>query len=326
NTPTPPANNTPSTSGKKKCVPKTKSAGTPPARVAPTSTPAPAAASPVVYVPIRPVYAAPAPVTTSAAVVVPTTEAAAPTTEAAAPTSDAAAPASDEVVVATTTTAAAQPEPVTTEATTTDAPAPAPQEEVDTPAPAPAPQPEVTTTADVIPSPEPEVEAPAPAPQPVNLIAACANKDMSACYELSKTDNPPSYLQTADVITQCLGLANYAREHYTGKAPLTWDNNLAKFALLSAQLADAQGCSHCHSYSGSGEYNWAQNLYTSKGSCWDSYAGWVTNEASGDTDEENKKAGHFMNVVGTAIDWSAYSTIGCASSNDANKATVCNYI
>ncbi|KAJ3395999.1 hypothetical protein HDU80_010127, partial [Chytriomyces hyalinus] len=300
-----------------KCVPKTKTAGTPPAKVVPTSTPAPAA-SPVVYVPIKPVYAAPAPVTSSAAVVVPTSEVVVPTTE------EVVVPTTEEVVVATTTTAAAA-EPVTTEAATTEeAPAPAPQEEVDPPAP--APQPEVPTEE----VPEPVAEAPAPAPQPqpapMGLVAACANKDMSACYELSKSDNPPSYLQSADVVTQCLGLANYAREHYTGKAPLTWDNNLAKFALLSAQLADAQGCSHCHSYSGSGEYNWAQNLYTSKGSCWDSYTGWVTNEASGDTDEENKKAGHFMNVVGTAIDWSAYTTIGCASSNDANKATVCNYI
>ncbi|KAJ3236126.1 hypothetical protein HDU81_011161 [Chytriomyces hyalinus] len=214
-----------------------------------------------------------------------------------------------------------------------DAPAPAPQPEQPTeaPTPAPEPQPEPSTT-DIVSDPSINVaitaaivqESPAPVAQPVASAGKCSAENMPACALLVPFDNPPIELKTADVITQCVGLANYARRLYNPSAPpLVWSDALATRAKTSADYAAKLNCWNCHSDSGSGT-DWGQNLYLSKGSCWDSYTGWVTDEALAPS-EANPDQGHFKNVVGIAIAFSPYLSIGCGSSSIGSSATVCNY-
>ncbi|KAJ3241410.1 hypothetical protein HDU78_001823 [Chytriomyces hyalinus] len=235
---------------------------------------------------------------------------------------------------------APQPELNSTDSVTTetemaieDAPAPAPQPEQPTevPAPAPEPQPETSTTST---DSEPSLvvaitaaivqESPAPVARPVPSAGKCSADNLPACALLVPFDNPPIELKTADTITQCVGLANYARRLYNPSAPaLVWSPALATRAKTSADYAAKLDCWNCHSDSGSGT-DWGQNLYLSKGNCWDSYVGWVTDEALAPS-EANPDQGHFKNVVGIAIAFSPYLSIGCGSSSIGSSATVCNY-
>ncbi|KAI8606998.1 hypothetical protein BC830DRAFT_1159696 [Chytriomyces sp. MP71] len=280
------------------------------------------------------------PVVSSAAA---TTTSAAPAPQPQADTESAPAPAPQPPVQTTEAPAPApQPAPSTTQAPdlavvpvqTTQAPAQPVVQTTD--APAPAPQPVVSSST----------QAPAPvtlsaaatttaAPQPpTNLVAACASGDMASCYTLAQSDAPPASLTApfvrgsspkgANFKAQCMGLANYAREHYTGAPALTWDDEAAAAAQRAADYSAQHQCSECHTESGPG-YSWGQNLYFTSVGCFESYNGWVTNEALG-ADPANPDAGHFKNVVGTALTWSQYTKIGCAVSTTNEGATVCNYV
>ncbi|KAJ3248257.1 hypothetical protein HDU78_001262 [Chytriomyces hyalinus] len=324
---------------KMKCKPKatpavTSSQAQPPAPVSVTT-------APVYAPPPPPIYQAPAPASSKSDIPTTTTsEVPAATTTSAAEsttTEDLPAPAPQSEVTdsqAATTTDAPQtdapaPEP---QPQPSDAPSPEPQPS-DAPAPEPQPLPETTpaaTTTDApvsveVPAPTTTVQpAPSPAPQEPAPAPKCSAENLPACALLVPFDNPPIALKTADTITQCVGLANYARHLYNPGAPdLIWSEPLAKRAKASADYAAKLDCWDCHSDSGPGT-DWGQNLYLSKGSCWDSYVGWVTDEALAPS-EANPDQGHFKNVVGIAIAFSPYLSIGCGSSTIGSSATVCNY-
>ncbi|KAI8606930.1 hypothetical protein BC830DRAFT_1159803 [Chytriomyces sp. MP71] len=189
------------------------------------------------------------------------------------------------------------------------------------------------TVATLEPAPASTSTTPIP-PQPDQIpscstsntkACGCTIDNIPACASIVPFDQPPVTLEGADVITQCLGLANYARQLYNpGVANLVWSDALAKHAANSAKYSATNKCWDCHTESGPG-FDWGQNLYLSKGSCWDSYFGWVTDEAAGPT-SANPDQGHFKNVVGLALSWSSYASIGCASATvDGATATVCNY-
>ncbi|KAJ3064580.1 hypothetical protein HDU98_012026 [Podochytrium sp. JEL0797] len=172
-----------------------------------------------------------------------------------------------------------------------------------------AASPETTTDAPAPPPPPP------PPPPPQNPPCNQIDGTLGPCAQYGATDTPPNYAGQ-DPSIECTALANYARQHYNGGVwDLQWDANLVQYAAYSANYAASNGCSECHTQSGSG-YAWGQNLYLGQCSCTEAYFGWVTNEAMGQ-DPANPDAGHFTNVVGFAV---PYQTIGCASAQDIKHA------
>ncbi|KAJ3062608.1 hypothetical protein HDU98_001516 [Podochytrium sp. JEL0797] len=160
----------------------------------------------------------------------------------------------------------------------------------------------------------------AAAPPPPPQGAPCSIYDGS-CVARAGSDSPPDYSNN-DLATQCLALANFARQLYNpGTWSYTWDPTLASYAQGSADYASTYNCNECHTNSGPGT-SWGQNLYLGQCSCQSAYYGWVTNEALGQ-DPANPDEGHFLNVVGLDI---PYQSMGCASSSVGGVcATVCNY-
>ncbi|KAJ3241216.1 hypothetical protein HDU81_001614 [Chytriomyces hyalinus] len=176
---------------------------------------------------------------------------------------------------------------------------------------------DITTDAVTTTQAAPTPDAPPPSPPSAGCLG-----NMDYCKVLADSDNPPYYAGSG-APTECTGLTNYARQHYNpGTFDLYWDDNLAYNAQYSAEWAATYDCTHCHTRSGGGDYNWGQNLYLGQCSCTDAYNGWVRNEAAGN-DPYNPDAGHFLNIVGFEID---YRSVGCASAQvDGRCATVCNY-
>ncbi|KAJ3009096.1 UNVERIFIED_CONTAM: hypothetical protein HDU68_002826 [Siphonaria sp. JEL0065] len=164
------------------------------------------------------------------------------------------------------------------------------------------------------PSPSPNAPPPPPPPSPCNMYDG-------SCAVRAQSDGPPNYREY-DEVTECLTLANYARQLYNpGVWDLHWDSTLAAYAQDSAAYSSINDCNECHTNSGPGT-SWGQNLYLGQCTCSDAYFGWVTNEAMGQ-DPSNPDAGHFLNVVGLDI---PYTRLGCgASSAGGGCSIVCNY-
>ncbi|KAJ3009094.1 UNVERIFIED_CONTAM: hypothetical protein HDU68_002824 [Siphonaria sp. JEL0065] len=165
-----------------------------------------------------------------------------------------------------------------------------------------------TTTASGTETALPTDPAASPSPVPPPPPPPCYDGTLNPCVGYSQSDNPPNW-RGADVVSECGGLTNYARQHYNpGTWDLQWDATLAAYAYDSAVYAATYQCNECHTNSGPGT-TWGQNLFLGPCSCSDAYNGWVTNEAAGN-DPYNRDEGHFTNIVGFFV---PYQSVGCGS-------------
>ncbi|KAJ3139366.1 hypothetical protein HK100_011771 [Physocladia obscura] len=235
----------------------------------------------------------------------------------------------DAPAAATTTTDAA----VVAVASTTEAPAPAPQSQVDVPASTTTTTTDAvvvqsTTTAAAVSSGDiADPTIPSASDLPTPATNGCNGDNLSVCQTIAATDYQTAAAAAASVSSEfnqaCLDLNNHARYLYGNpNAYLTWNEDLANWAVVSSAYANALSCWDCHSYS-AGDLPWGQNLYVGESTCADAYYGWVTQEALGDG--SGGEVGHFLNAAGWAVDptgGTGYTQIGCGA---YGNTIVCNY-
>ncbi|KAJ3195334.1 hypothetical protein HDU82_002156, partial [Entophlyctis luteolus] len=239
------------------------------------------------------------------------------------------APAAQAAVDAAAVDTAAESDP----ATTADAPAPAPEAQTAVDAPA-------TTADDIVVVPATSAAQAAAATAFVGDIAdpnipsvidvgipstnGCNAQNLAVCAELALGDYQSADEAAASVGSDfnqaCLDLNNHARKFYGNPNPyLTWNEDLANWAVVSAAYALTMNDWEGHSYSGGG-YPWGQNLFLGESTCADAYYGWVTSEALSANSNAN---GHFLNQAGwVSSDGNAYTQVGCGA---YGNSIVCNY-